>query len=108
VLSPAHSSALGSALLSASPAETPPPPVLEPQVALHPDPAFKLIPRLVDTEGQDSMERHHSQWIRDTVDPTTWSVDDLAQFLQINDCASHVDLFVEHVSSLKGQTCSNR
>ncbi|TRY73854.1 hypothetical protein TCAL_01907 [Tigriopus californicus] len=96
---PASSS---SALVAVPASSSPPPPVLEaqsvepasptpPPPTLTPALAIKVIPRLVDSAGQVSNQR-----IRDSnLDPANWNVDEVAQFLEINDCATLVDAFID-------------
>ena len=56
----------------------------------------KVIPRLVDSAGQAAVQRGKDS----NLDPSTWSVEEVAQFLQINECASLVDAFTKQVVKL--------
>lgn len=51
----------------------------------------KIIPRLIDSSGPVDT--------KDLV-PNLWSVDDVAQFLRINDCSAYSDSFVNQVMYL--------
>ena len=54
----------------------------------------KIIPRLVDSAGQAaSMSRGKDI----NLNPSSWTVDEVAQFLQINECSSLADAFQEQV-----------
>lgn len=54
----------------------------------------KIIPRLVDSAGQaSSMSRGKDI----NLNPSSWTVEDVAQFLQINECLSLADAFQEQV-----------
>ena len=54
----------------------------------------KIIPRLVDSAGQAAMPRGKDN----NLNPTSWTVEEVAQFLQINECASLADAFQEQVN----------
>ena len=54
---------------------------------------FKIIPRLVDSAGQAAMPRAKDI----NLNPSSWTVEEVAQFLQINECASLADAFQEKV-----------
>ena len=55
----------------------------------------KIIPRLVDSAGQAaSMSRGKDI----NLNPSSWTVDEVAQFLQINECSSLADAFQEQVA----------
>ncbi len=54
---------------------------------------MKVIPRLVDSAGQAAVQRGKDS----NLDPSTWSVEEVAQFLQINECTSLVDAFTKQV-----------
>ena len=56
----------------------------------------RVIPRLVDSAGQAAVQRGKDS----NLDPSTWSVEEVAQFLQINECASLVDAFTKQVRFL--------
>lgn len=49
----------------------------------------KIIPRLVDSAGQAAMPRGKDI----NLNPSSWTVDEVAQFLQINECTSLADAF---------------
>merc|ERR1712223_415244 len=51
----------------------------------------KIIPRLVDSAGQAAMPRSKDN----NLNPTSWTVQEVAQFLQINECATLADAFQE-------------
>ena len=53
----------------------------------------KIIPRLVDSAGQAAMPRAKDI----NLNPSSWTVEEVAQFLQINECASLADAFQEKV-----------
>ena len=53
----------------------------------------KIIPRLVDSAGQAAMPRGKDI----NLNPSSWTVEEVAQFLQINECASLADAFQEQV-----------
>ena len=53
----------------------------------------KIIPRLVDSAGQAAMPRGKDI----NLTPSSWTVEEVAQFLQINECASLADAFQEQV-----------
>ena len=57
----------------------------------------KIIPRLVDSAGQAAMPRAKDI----NLNPSSWSVEEVAQFLQINECASLADAFQEKVLLLE-------
>ena len=54
----------------------------------------KIIPRLVDSAGQAAMPRSKDN----NLNPTSWTVQEVAQFLQINECATLADAFQEQVN----------
>ncbi len=58
---------------------------------------MKVIPRLVDSAGQAAVQRGSKDA---NLDPRAWTFDDVAQFLEINECGSLVDAFIEQVSVL--------
>ena len=55
----------------------------------------KIIPRLVDSAGQAAMPRSKDN----NLNPSSWTVQEVAQFLQINECATLADAFQEQVSN---------
>ena len=57
------------------------------------DDQLKIIPRLVDSAGQAAMPRGKDI----NLNPSSWTVEEVAQFLQINECASLADAFQEQV-----------
>jgi hypothetical protein len=61
---------------------------------------MRVIPRLVDSAGQAAVQRGKDS----SLDPSTWSVEEVAQFLQINECTSLVDAFTKQVRQ-KLRTC---
>merc|ERR1719361_1279794 len=81
----------GNTALSAS--STPPPPVLEPETGSK-DLDLRLIPRLVDTDGQTAVPRGARD---ENLDPGSWTCDDVAQFLEINEikCDPLVEAIIE-------------
>ena len=54
----------------------------------------KIIPRLVDSAGQAAMPRGKDI----NLNPSSWTAEEVAQFLQINECASLADAFQEKVN----------
>lgn len=57
----------------------------------------RIIPRLVDSAGGQVSSANRGQ--RDSnLDPSTWTVEEVSHFLQINECATLVDSFAEKVS----------
>lgn len=52
---------------------------------------MQIIPRLVDSAGQAAMPRGKDI----NLNPSSWKVEEVAQFLQINECASLSDAFQE-------------
>jgi len=84
---------------AAPPSLTPPPPVLEPQTeaptataSTEPQSAStppKVIPRLVDSTGTIAVARGRES----SLDPSSWSVDDVAHFLEVNECSNLVENF---------------
>lgn len=95
-------SSSSSIVVAPPPSSSPTPPVLEPQneevasatpppPTLTPALAIKVIPRLVDSAGQVSHQRGRDS----NLDPANWNVDEVAQFLEINDCATLVDAFID-------------
>lgn len=99
-------SSSSSIVVAPPPSSSPTPPVLEPQneevasatpppPTLTPALAIKVIPRLVDSAGQVSHQRGRDS----NLDPANWNVDEVAQFLEINDCATLVDAFIDQVRS---------
>ena len=81
-----------------SASSTPPPPVLEPETGSK-DFDLRLIPRLVDTDGQTAVPRGTRD---ENLDPGSWSCEDVAQFLEINEikCDPLVEAIVEQASEL--------
>lgn len=55
---------------------------------------MQIIPRLVDSAGQAAMPRGKDI----NLNPSSWKVEEVAQFLQINECASLSDAFQEQVN----------
>ena len=80
-----------------SASSTPPPPVLEPETGSK-NLDLRLIPRLVDTDGQTAVPRGARD---ENLDPGSWTCDDVAQFLEINEikCDPLVEAIIEQVSS---------
>ena len=60
---------------------------------------LRLIPRLVDTDGQTAVPRGTRD---ENLDPGSWSCEDVAQFLEINEikCDPLVEAIIEQVSIL--------
>ena len=58
---------------------------------------LKVIPRLVDSAGQAAIQRGSKD---SNLDPRAWTCDDVAEFLEINECGSLVEAFIEQVQSL--------
>ncbi|XP_040571740.1 MBT domain-containing protein 1 isoform X2 [Lepeophtheirus salmonis] len=52
---------------------------------------LKYIPRLVDSAGQAAIQRGRDA----NLDPNSWNVDEVAQFLEINECSTLVEAFTE-------------
>ena len=52
----------------------------------------KLIPRLSDYKSRGSSMN---------ITPETWDVNDVAEFLKINDCSTYCDAFIEQVSNTR-------
>ena len=50
---------------------------------------MKVIPRLVDSAGQAATQRGRDA----NLDPGSWNVDEVAQFLEINECGTLVEAF---------------
>ena len=74
---------------------TPPPPVLEPETVTTP-PEVRLIPRLVDTDGQTAVPRGTRD---ENLNPGCWTCEDVAQFLEINEikCDPLVEAIIDKV-----------
>lgn len=70
---------------------TPPPPVLEPENL-----EVRLIPRLVDTDGQTAIPRGNRD---ENLEPSSWTCEEVAQFLEINEikCDPLVEAILEQV-----------
>ena len=81
-----------------SASSTPPPPVLEPETGSK-NLDLRLIPRLVDTDGQTAVPRGARD---ENLDPGSWTCDDVAQFLEINEikCDPLVEAIIEQVTFL--------
>ena len=80
---------------------TPPPPVLEPEMnraGPEMEPEVRLIPRLVDTDGQTAVPRVGTR--DENLNPGSWTCDEVAQFLEINEikCDPLVEAIIEQVS----------
>ena len=79
---------------------TPPPPILEPEMNLtEPEMTeMRLIPRLVDTDGQTAVPRVGTR--DENLNPGSWTCDEVAQFLEINEikCDPLVEAIIEQVS----------
>jgi len=74
---------------------TPPPPVLEPETGSSKNlDDLRVIPRLVDTDGHTAVPRGTRD---ENLDPGSWSCDDVAQFLEINEikCDPLVEAIIE-------------
>ena len=58
---------------------------------------LRVIPRLVDTDGHTAVPRGTRD---ENLDPGSWSCDDVAQFLEINEikCDPLVEAIIEQVS----------
>ena len=80
---------------------TPPPPILEPEMT-----EVRLIPRLVDTDGQTAVPRGSRD---ENLNPASWTCEEVAQFLEINEikCDPLVDNIIEQVrlNDFIGQEC---
>ena len=63
----------------------------------------KIIPRLVDSAGQAAMPRSKDN----NLNPSSWTVQEVAQFLQINECATLSDAFQEQVNNHLTRISSN-
>jgi len=77
---------------------TPPPPVLEPEMnraGPEMEPEVRLIPRLVDTDGQTAVPRVGTR--DENLNPGSWTCDEVAQFLEINEikCDPLVEAIIE-------------
>ena len=74
---------------------TPPPPILEPETNKNLE--VRLIPRLVDTEGQTAVPRGAAR--DENLDPSSWNCEEVAQFLEINEikCDPLVEAIIEKV-----------
>ena len=59
----------------------------------------RLIPRLVDTDGQTAVPRGTRD---ENLNPGSWTCDEVAQFLEINEikCDPLVEAIIEQVSFL--------
>ena len=59
---------------------------------------MRLIPRLVDTDGQTAVPRVGTR--DENLNPGSWTCDEVAQFLEINEikCDPLVEAIIEQVS----------
>ncbi len=60
-----------------------------------------MIPRLVDSSGQVSVQRGRDS----NLDPAAWGVQEVSQFLEINECATLADPFAEQASLKTSSSC---
>ena len=54
---------------------------------------MKIIPRLVDSAGQAASQRGRDN----NLDPSSWTVEEVSTFLEINECATLAEAFSEQV-----------
>ena len=65
----------------------------KPEPAAAAEEEMKIIPRLVDSAGQASAQRSRDS----KLNPSSWTAEDVGQFLDINECGTLVEAFTSKV-----------